>query len=138
MDDRAICMISSEKSDTEIVCLVDDDLSVLKSIERLLASDGLSVRGFNKPKEFLTHVQAHTVPLVVLDIWMEEMNGLEVQAQLSALSPQTRVIIITGREDQTAKLAAVRSGVIAFFTKPFDGDQFLNAVRRALAMHLIE
>ncbi len=131
-------MTSSEKSDTEIVCLVDDDLSVLKSIERLLASDGLSVRGFNKPREFLTHVQAHTVPLVVLDIWMEEMSGLEVQAQLSALSPQTRVIIITGREDQTAKLAALQSGVIAFFSKPFDGDQFLNAVRRALAMHLIE
>jgi len=131
-------MTSSEKSDAEIVCLVDDDLSVLKSIERLLASDGLSVRGFNKPKDFLTHVQAHTVPLVVLDIWMEEMSGLEVQAQLSALSPQTRVIIITGREDQTAKLAALQSGVIAFFTKPFDGDQFLNAVRRALAMHLIE
>ena len=138
MDDRAICMTSSEKSDTEVVCLVDDDLSVLKSIERLLASDGLSVRGFNKPREFLTHVQAHAVPLVVLDIWMEEMSGLEVQAQLSALSPQTRVIIITGREDQTAKLAALQSGVIAFFTKPFDGDQFLNAVRRALAMHLIE
>jgi FixJ family two-component response regulator len=138
MGNRAICMTSTEKSDTEIVCLVDDDLSVLKSIERLLASDGFSVRAFNKPKEFLTYVQAHAVPLVVLDIWMEEMSGLEVQAQLSALSPQTRVIIITGREDQTAKLAALQSGVIAFFTKPFDGDQFLNAVRRALAMHLIE
>ena len=138
MGDRAICMTSSEKSDTEIVCLVDDDLSILKSIERLLASDGLSVRAFNKPKEFLTYVQAHAVPLVVLDIWMEEMSGLEVQAQLSALSPQTRVIIITGREDQTAKLAALQSGVIAFFTKPFDDDQFLNAVRGALAMHPIE
>ena len=135
MGDRAICMTSSEKSDTEIVCLVDDDLSILKSIERLLASDGFSVRAFNKPKEFLTYVQAHAVPLVVLDVWMEEMSGLEVQAQLSALSPQTRVIIITGREDQTAKLAALQSGVIAFFTKPFDDDQFLNAVRGALAMH---
>jgi FixJ family two-component response regulator len=138
MGDRAICMTSSEKSDTEVVCLVDDDLSVLKSIERLLASDGFSVRAFNKPKEFLTYVQAHAVPLVVLDIWMEEMSGLEVQAQLSALSPQTRVIIITGREDQTAKLTALQSGVIAFFTKPFDDDQFLNAVRGALAMHPIE
>jgi len=138
MGDRAICMTSSEKSDTEIVCLVDDDLSVLKSIERLLASDGFSVRAFNKPKEFLTYVQAHAVPLVVLDIWMEEMSGLEVQAQLSALSPQTRVIIITGREDQTAKLAALQLGVIGFFTKPFDDDQFLNAVRGALAMHPIE
>ena len=138
MGDRVICMTSSEKSDAEIVCLVDDDLSVLKSIERLLASDGFSVCAFNKPKEFLTYVQAHAVPLVVLDIWMEEMSGLEVQAQLSALSPQTRVIIITGREDQTAKLTALESGVIAFFTKPFDDDQFLNAVHGALAMHPIE
>ena len=138
MGHRAICMTSSEKSDAEIVCLVDDDLSVLKSIERLLASDGLLVRGFNKPQEFLSHVQAHSVPVVILDIWMEEMSGLEVQAQLSALSPQTRVIIITGREDQTAKLAALQLGVIAFFTKPFDDNQFLNAVRGALAMHPIE
>jgi len=135
MGDRAICMTSSEKSDTEIVCLVDDDLSILKSIERLLASDGFSVRAFNKPKEFLAYVQAHAVSLVVLDIWMEEMSGLEVQAQLSALSPQPRVIIITGREDQTAKRTAFHLGVAAFFTKPFDNDQFLSAVCRALVMH---
>jgi two-component system response regulator FixJ len=131
-------MTSSEKSDAEIVCLVDDDLSVLKSIERLLASDGLSVRGFNKPKEFLSHVQAHSVPVAILDIWMEEMSGLELRAQLSGLSPGTRVIIITGREDPVAKLTALQMGVDGFFTKPFDDDQFLNAVRGALAMHPIE
>jgi two-component system, LuxR family, response regulator FixJ len=138
MGDRAICMISGEKSDAKIVCLVDDDLSVLKSIERLLASDGLSVRGFNKPKEFLSHVQTHSVPLVILDIWMEEMSGLEIQASLSGLSPGTRVIIITGRDDPPAKLTALQLGVTAFFTKPFDDDQFLNAVRGALAMHPIK
>src|SRR3982074_1736105 len=135
MGDRAICMTSSEKPDTEIVCLVDDDLSVLKSIERLLASAGLSVRGFNKPKEFLSHVQAHSVPVVILDIWMEEMSGLELQARLSGLSPGTPLIIITGRDDPAAKLTALHLGVVAFFTKPFDDDQFLNAVRGALAMN---
>jgi two-component system response regulator FixJ len=136
--DRAICMTSNDKSDAEIVCLVDDDLSVLKSIQRLLASDGLSVRGFNKPKEFLSHVQAHSVPVVILDIWMEEMSGLELQARLSELSPDTRVIVITGRDDPGAKLTALQKGVTAFFTKPFDDDQFLKAVRSALAMHPTE
>jgi FixJ family two-component response regulator len=136
--DLAICMTSSEKSDREIVCLVDDDLSVLKSIERLLASDGLSVRGFNKPKEFLSHVQAHSVPVVILDIWMEEMSGLELRAQLSGLSPGTRVIIITGRDDSAAKLTALQMGVVAFFPKPFDDDQLLQAVRDALATYPIE
>jgi PleD family two-component response regulator len=52
------------KLDSEIVCLVDDDPAALKSLERLLASDGFSVRSFNKPKSFLAHVQAHPVPLV--------------------------------------------------------------------------
>ena len=131
-------MTSGEKSDAEIVCLVDDDLSVLKSIERLLRSDGLSVRGFNKPTEFLSHVQAHSVPVVILDIWMEEMSGLELQARLSGLSPDTRVIVITGRDDPDAKLTATQLGVTAFFTKPFDDDQFLNAVRGALAIHPVE
>jgi FixJ family two-component response regulator len=65
---------------------------------------------------------------------MEEMSGLELQAQLSGLSPSTRVIIITGRDDPAAKLTALHLGVVAFFTKPFDDDQFLNAVRGALAM----
>ena len=129
-----LSMIALEKSDAEIVCLVDDDPSVLKSIGRLLASDGFSVRAFNKPKEFLAHVQAHAVPLVVLDILMEEMNGLDVQEQLRDISPRTRVIVVTGRDDPNARARATQLGVIAFLIKPFDGDQFLNAVRGALAM----
>jgi FixJ family two-component response regulator len=130
-------MAPVEKSNAEIVCLVDDDPSVLKSIGHLLASDGFSVRAFNRPKEFLAHVQTHSVPLVVLDILMDEMNGLEVQAQLCALSPRTHVIIITGCEDSNARSTAAQLGVIAFFIKPFDSDQFLNAVHGALAMHPI-
>ena len=131
-------MTPVKKCDAEIVCLVDDDPSVLKSIGRLLASAGFSVRAFNKPKEFLAHVQTHSVPLVVLDILMDEMNGLEVQAQLCDLSPRTRVIIITGCEDSNARSRATQLGVIAFFTKPFDGDQFLGAVRGTLAMYPVE
>jgi FixJ family two-component response regulator len=130
-------MTAGEKPDTEIVCLVDDDLSVLKSVERLLKSDGLSVRGFNKPREFLAHLETHAVPVAILDIWMEEMTGLELQKRLSRLSPGTRVIVITGRDEPAAKQAALELGVIAFFSKPFDDDQFLNAVRGALALHSV-
>ncbi len=127
-------MTPIEKSDAEVVCLVDDNPAALKSLERLLVSHGFSVRSFNKPKSFLAHVQAHPAPLVVLDISMEEMSGLGVQANLSALSPDTGVITIAGRKDSAAKRTALHLGVIAFFSKPFDGDQFLSAVRGALAM----
>ena len=127
-------MPSSEQPEAEIVCLVDDDPAVLKSIGRLLASEGFSVRSFSNPKSFLQYVQTSRVPLVVLDIWMEEMSGLEVQAKVSVLSPHTCVIMITGRDDPAAKRTAVERGVFAFLTKPFDADQFLAAVRSALAM----
>jgi two-component system response regulator FixJ len=126
----------SEKPATEIVCLVDDDSAVLKSIGRLLASDGFSGRSFDKPKDFLAHLQTHPVPLVVLDLLMGEMNGFEVQAQISAISPGTRVIVITGREDPKMKEAVLRAGAVAFFSKPFDDGQFLGAVRAALALQV--
>jgi FixJ family two-component response regulator len=131
-------MTPSKKSAPEIVCLVDDDSAVLRSIGRLLASDGFSARSFEKPKEFLAHVQTNAVPVVVLDLLMGEMNGLEVQAQISALSPGTRVIVITGREDPKMEAEVRRAGAIAFFRKPFDDGEFLGAVRAALACRCSE
>jgi FixJ family two-component response regulator len=129
-------MTPIEKPPEETVCLVDDDPAVLRSIGRLLASDGFAVRAFDRPKCFLDYARTNPVPLVILDIWMEEMNGLAVQAQVAALSPDTRVIIMTGRDDPAARQAALRSGVFAFFTKPFDGDKFLGAVQMALALQV--
>ena len=73
------------------------------------------------------------MPVVILDILMEGMTGLEVQEQLRELSPHTRVIIMTGREDGTTRSTAVEMGAVAFFTKPFDDTDFLGAVRSALA-----
>jgi FixJ family two-component response regulator len=74
----------SEPSEMEgkEVCVVDDDLSVLKSIHYLLASEGFKVRTFNKAEEFLTHASNQYVPLVVTDVWMDEVTGLEVLARL--------------------------------------------------------
>lgn len=129
-------MTPIEKPPEETVCLVDDDPAVLKSIGRLLTSDGFAVRAFDRPKCFLDYARTNRVPLVVLDIWMEEMNGLAVQAQVAALSPDTRVIMITGRDDSTTKRTVLRSGVFAFFTKPFDGDKFLGAVQMALTLQV--
>jgi len=125
-------MTPSELPSPEIVCLVDDDPSVLRSTGRLLVSDGFAVRPFNKGEDFIAYVASHEVPLVVLDIWMEEMTGLEVLARLCAISPQTHVIVITGREDTAARITATQIGTVAFLIKPFDDEQFLEVVHRAL------
>jgi two-component system response regulator FixJ len=125
-------MTPFEKPSSEIVCLVDDDPLVLRSTGLLLVSDGFDVRRFSKGEDFIAYVASHDVPLVVLDIWMEEMTGLEVLARLCAISPQTHVIVITGREDSAARITAMQIGTVAFLIKPFDDEQFLEVVHRAL------
>jgi two-component system, LuxR family, response regulator FixJ len=125
----------SDPSETEgkEVCVVDDDPSVLKSMHYLLASEGFKVRAFNKAEEFLTHASTHHVSVVVTDIWMDQVTGLEVLARLCAISPKTRVIVITAREDLAARATAMAIGPVAFFMKPFDDEKFITAVRDALS-----
>jgi FixJ family two-component response regulator len=125
-------MAPSEKSSSEIVCLVDDDPMVLRSTGRLLASDGFAVCRFDKGEDFIAYVASHAVPVVVLDIWMKGMNGLEVLARLCAVSPQTHVIVITGHEDSAARITASQIGTVGFLIKPFDDEQFLEMVHSAL------
>src|SRR6266852_5170680 len=130
--DAQMRMTPTEKTSSEIVCLVDDDPLVLRSTGLLLASEGFVVRQFDKGEDFIAYVASHDVPLVVLDIWMAEMTGLEVLARLCAISPQTRVIVITAREDSAARITAMQIGTVAFLIKPFDDEKFLAAVRDAL------
>ena len=122
----------TENRSSEIVCLVDDDPLVLRSTGLLLVSGGFTVRRFEKGEDFITYVASQDVPLVVLDIWMEGMTGLEVLARLCAISPQTHVIVITGHEDSAARLTATQIGTVAFLIKPFDDEQFLELVHHAL------
>jgi two-component system, LuxR family, response regulator FixJ len=119
------------------VCVVDDDLSVLKSMHYLLTSEGFKVRTFNKAADFLAHAGTHDVPVVVTDIWMDQVTGLEVLARLCAISPKTRVIVITAREDLAARATAMAIGPVAFFMKPFDDEKFIAAVRDALSQSRI-
>jgi FixJ family two-component response regulator len=126
-------MNETSDGETNEVCLLDDDASVLKSMHYLLASEGIKVRPFSKPEDFLAHASTQHVPVLVTDIWMDGVTGLEVLARLCAISPKTRVIVITAREDLAARATAMAIGPVAFFMKPFDDEKFLTTVRDALA-----
>lgn len=118
---------------TARVCILDDDPSMLRAIDRLLSSVGLETQLFSEPLGFLSYARCHAVAVAVIDIWMPGVSGLEVKKELQAVSPKTRVIIITANDDDWARNEAIRSGAIAFFIKPFDDDDFLAAVYRAVA-----
>src|SRR6266481_7637269 len=75
-----------------IICLLDDDPSMLRALDRLLSSAGLQAQLFGEPLGFLSYVIYNSVALAVIDIWMSDMSGLAVQKKLQAVSPKTRVI----------------------------------------------
>src|SRR5262249_54694201 len=125
-------MSESADADGNEVCIVDDDPSVLKSMHYVLATEGFKGRRFNKAEDFLEHAGKNRVPVVVTDIWMDGVTGLEVLARLCAISPKTKVIVITAREDLAARATAMAIGPVAFFMKPFNDEKFIAAVRDAL------
>ncbi len=116
------------------ICILDDDVSVLRSIGQLLESDGLSSQTFEHAGEFLAHARTHEVKVAVLDVCLGDANGLEVQAQLHDISPATRVIIMTGLDQPGVQTIALRNGARAFLLKPFEDEAFLSEVHDALAI----
>jgi len=117
---------------TNVICLLDDDPSVLKAVGRLLSSAGWQAQQFSDPDKFLEYAKIHRAPVAVIDVWMPLMSGLEVQSRLKELSPSTRVIIFTGKDDPLVRSTALNAGASAFLTKPFDDEELLTAVRLAL------
>jgi FixJ family two-component response regulator len=123
---------SSPATSAEICYVVDDDPSVRKSITRLLELEGFKVLAFGDPEDFLNQMATNPVRLVVLDIWMQQMTGMEVLAHLCARWPGTRVIFITGHEDRAAEATVMQAGASGFFIKPLDNEKFIAAVQDAL------
>ena len=119
--------------DDTAMCVVDDDPAVLKSLGRLLGAEGFAVLTFGNPVEFIRHAADHPVRLVVVDFMMPGLSGLQVQESLRAISPETRLIMISATTDPEVDARFLDGGAIAIFHKPFDEDEFLDAVRRALA-----
>ena len=126
-------MIATLDKRAVTICLVDDDPSVLKATSRLLSFEGWKVESFLDPMAFLRYARTHRPKIVVIDIWMPVMNGLEVQKQLRALSPSTRVVILTSNDDPAVRSEAMHAGARAFFLKTAAHDEFLAAIESAAA-----
>ena len=113
------------------VSVVDDDDLVLKSLERLLRSDGLTVRTFPSPQDYLAQRPAGP-GCVVLDMSMPGLSGLELQKRLADSGDPCPVVFLSGRSDIPATVEAMKAGAVDFLTKPIERDKLLRSVRTAL------
>ncbi len=117
--------------ETSAVYLLDDDTSILKATRRLLDSAGWEVEAFTDPIAFLEHAAAHCPDVAVIDILMPQMSGLEVQTRLRRVSPSTRVIVLTAKDDPSVRRMAINAGASAFFIKGVESCDFLAGVKAA-------
>jgi len=114
------------------VFVVDDELSVRKSLTRLLRAAGYEVVAFASAREFLEHPADKTVGCLLLDVQMPELNGLDLQQALAEMDRSCPIVFITGHGDIPTSVRAMRAGAVDFLSKPFDETALFDAIGRAL------
>jgi FixJ family two-component response regulator len=114
-----------------LICVVDDDESVRRSLGRLFRSARLAAETFASAKEFLERTEHNGPSCLVLDVRMPGLDGLELQQALA--DRETQIIFLTGHGDVPMCADAMKAGAVDFLTKPVDDEELLAAVSRALA-----
>lgn len=115
------------------VFVVDDDASVRKSLVRLLRSAGYPTEPFGSANEFLEHwKQKPALGCLLLDLQMPGLDGLQLQQMLQTTKHRIPIIFITGHGDIPLSVTAMKAGAVDFFSKPFNDEALLKAVREAI------
>ena len=114
-----------------VVFVVDDDPGMLRSVNRLLRSNGYDSLLFSSAKAFKNHVDFEGAVCVVLDINLEDGSGIDLRYRLKADGHSLPVIYMTGNDNPAVRKAALDSGCIAFLTKPFSVQELMEPLKRA-------
>ena len=113
----------------ESVLLVEDDSAMGEALRRLLRAAGFSVTRYPSAEALLESGAARDSGCLVVDIHLPGISGIELRRRLSEAGSRARVIFITAYEDDQIREAAMRSGAVAYFTKPFLGRDLIAALR---------
>lgn len=114
------------------IFLIDDDASMRKSLKSLLEFFGYQVHVFSSAADFL-QVQVHVAPAVIItDMRMPDITGVELQAELQGRGRRIPIIFISGESTTPQVIEAMKGGAIEFLLKPFGREHLLKAVAQGL------
>ena len=115
-----------------VVYIVDDNPSVCRSLCRLIRAAGLEAIAFESAQAFLDHRRADIPGCLVLDLRMPGLSGLDVQTRLGDGQQTLPIVFLTGHGNVPASVRAMKNGAVDFLQKPFDDNELLASVQRAL------
>lgn len=123
----------------ETILLVDDELTYLELLKSILQQEGYAnVITESNPLNVPNILKSQKVDLILLDIYMPQMNGLQLLEQISPEYPNIPVIIVTAVDDKEIALEAIKFGAYEFIIKPPDTDRLLLTIRNAIGYKLLE
>lgn len=114
------------------ILVVDDNKGVLDFLLLLLSKHKLAVVGASSGSQCLEIVRSRHIDLIILDVMMPVMDGLQVCQELKKVAPSIPVILLTARDDMMTRAAAMDLGVSEFVAKPVNNRDLLNRVRTQL------
>ena len=117
---------------TPTILVVDDNKAILDFLVLLLSKQQFAAIGASSGRQCLQIVQSQHVDLVILDVMMPVMDGLEVCQELKKLAPSMPIILLTARDDMMTRAAAMDLGVSEFVAKPVNNRDLLARVRTQL------
>ena len=118
------------------VFVIDDDLSVLRSLRRLLTSAGYHVVACESAREFLALGELPRPSCLVTDVRMPGMTGLDLQDALRVAGRSLPMILSSGAADFATEARARAGGAVAFLSKPFDPDHLFAALEDAIRLDM--
>ena len=115
------------------VFVIDDDESVLKALSRLIRSVGFEVETFSSAGDFLNQRLPDCPSCAVLDVRMPGLSGFDLQEKLKQVGVEIPIIFITGHGDVPMSVRAMKAGAVDFLQKPFNDQELLDAIQRAVS-----
>ena len=117
---------------SQVVFIIDDDVSMREAISRLLNAVGLRTQTFASARDFLSSRLPDVPGCVVLDVRLPDLSGLDLQREMVGRGIHVPIVFITGHGDIPMSVQAMKAGAVEFLTKPFRDQDLLDAVRSGL------
>jgi two-component system response regulator FixJ len=115
-----------------MVHFVEDDVALHALVDDLMQSIGIGCKAWSSPEDMLANIRQYPVSLLLLDVRLRSMSGLQLLRTLRDSGIQAPVIFVSGTDELPVAIDAMRMGAKDFLTKPFSSQTLLDSVQRAL------
>ena len=116
-----------------IIAVVDDDEDIRRALPRLLRSEGFEAITFGSAEDYLASMSEFDFVCLLLDVRLPGQSGIELHQQLTDEKHDIPTIIMSAHENELSRAKGTATDFVDYLRKPFDADQLLDAVQKALA-----